>query len=199
MKNKLLYFGHASLRIITCEGKVIYIDPYDGDNYDLNADLVLITHSHYDHNNLSKIKNNDYKLITNVESLEGGKHNNFDLGYVKIESTEAGYNKFHDVKECVGYLLTFSDGIKVYIAGDTYFTPQMDELGIKNIDYAFFPCDGVYTMTVDEAIKAAHKVNAKHSIPYHMVPGGHFSEEIANKFNVKNKLIIRPNEEIDLE
>lgn len=75
----------------------------------------------------------------------------------------------------------------------------MDEQDIKNIDYAFFPCDGVYTITVDEATKAAHKVNARYSIPYHMVQGGHFSEEIADKFNVKNKLIIKPNEEIDLE
>ena len=43
----LLYQGHGSLRIVTCEGKVIYIDPYAGEGYDLSADLILITHAFY--------------------------------------------------------------------------------------------------------------------------------------------------------
>ena len=38
----LLYMGHASLRIMTGEDKVIYIDPYAGDDYDLPADLILV-------------------------------------------------------------------------------------------------------------------------------------------------------------
>ena len=54
---RLLYQGHGSLRIVTAEGKVIYIDPYAGDGYDLPADLILITHGHQDHTAVNLIKN----------------------------------------------------------------------------------------------------------------------------------------------
>ena len=49
-KSKLLYMGHASLRITTAEGKVIYIDPFVGNGYEPAADLILVTHAHFDHN-----------------------------------------------------------------------------------------------------------------------------------------------------
>ena len=76
----------------------------------------------------------------------------------------------------------------------------MDELGTWNIDYAFFPCDGTYTMTTDEAVKASEKVKAKHNIPYHVVSDGRaFDEGVANKFNADNRLIIKPKEEIVLK
>ena len=46
---KLLYQGHGSFRITTDEGKVIYVDPFAGEGYDLSADGILVTHGHYDH------------------------------------------------------------------------------------------------------------------------------------------------------
>ncbi len=46
---KLLYMGHASIRITTPEDKVIYIDPFAGEGYEPAADLILVTHDHYDH------------------------------------------------------------------------------------------------------------------------------------------------------
>ena len=196
-ENKLLYLGHASLRITTKEGKVIYIDPYMGANYDMPADLVLVTHGHYDHNDLSKIKNKDYQLITWKEALENGKHQTFNLEYAKIEAVEAGYNKNHSVTECVGYIITLSDGTKVYVAGDTSETPQMTELANSNIDYAFFPCDGIYNMNANAAALASSKVKAKHNIPYHTVSDGRpFDETVAASFNAENKLVIKPQEEI---
>ena len=45
----LLYMGQASLCIVTPEGKVIYIDPYAGDDYAMPADLILVNHGHFDH------------------------------------------------------------------------------------------------------------------------------------------------------
>ena len=49
---KLLYQGHGSYRITADDGRVLYVDPYAGEGYDKPADIVLITHEHYDHNKL---------------------------------------------------------------------------------------------------------------------------------------------------
>ena len=200
-ENRLYYLGHASLRITTREGKVIYVDPYMGDNYDMAADLVLVTHDHYDHNEVSKVKNktSDYRLITNKEGLVDGEYKFFDLGYAKIEVVEAGYNRYHNEKECVGYVITLSDETKIYIAGDTAITPMMDKLGTYNIDYAFIPCDGKYTMSVEDAVKASQKIKAKHNIPYHMVSDGRgYDDEVASKFKMDNWIIVKPKEDIRL-
>ncbi|MBD5146262.1 MAG: hypothetical protein HDT21_10220 [Ruminococcus sp.] len=75
----LLYMGQASIRIVTAENKVIYIDPYAGDFYDLPADLILVTHAHFDHNQISKVesRNPDCIIITQDEALENGEHQVF--------------------------------------------------------------------------------------------------------------------------
>ena len=150
-KDKLTYLGHASLKIKTREGKVIYIDPYAGDDSDYAepADLILVTHDHFDHNKVQKVKNRaeNVAIITEKEALVGGEHKSFHLDFVDVEAVEAGYNKNHDVNKCVGYILTLKSGIKLYIAGDTSKTPQMKTLREKNLDYAFLPMEGIYTMT----------------------------------------------------
>ena len=202
-KAKLLYMGHASLRITTAEGKVIYIDPFVGEGYEPAADLILVTHGHHDHNALDKIKNraSDCRTITWKEALADGKHQSFDLGYVKIEAVEAGYNKNHDVKECVGYILTLSDGVTVYVAGDTSKTRQMPLLAEKKLDYAFYCCDGVYNMDLPEAAECAKLVGAKHDIPYHVIAsrdGKFFDRTRAEQFDSPNRLIINEGEEIEL-
>lgn len=99
----LLYQGQASIRIVADEGKVIYIDPYAGDSYELAADLILVTHSHFDHNQIEKVetRNEDCQIITYREAIQNGVHQIFDLGYVKVEAVEAGYNSLHDVSQCV--------------------------------------------------------------------------------------------------
>lgn len=198
---KLLYMGHASLRITTAEGKVIYIDPFAGEGYEPAADLILITHDHYDHNAPDKVVNRtpDCRIITWAEALEGGVYQSFDLGYVTVESVEA-YNANHDVQACVGYILTLSDGVTVYVSGDTSTTEQMPLLAEKNIDYAFFCCDGVYNMDMDEAAACASLVGAKHSIPYHMIAAdaGLFDRGRAEQFDAPGSMILELGEEIDL-
>ena len=203
MEDKLLYQGRASIRIITRENKVIYIDPFMGDGYSLPADLILVTHEHYDHNEIGLIehKNEDCKIIRSKDAIVDGKHQTFDLGYAKIEAVEAGNNPNHNIKSCVGYIIELSSGIKIYISGDTSTTKQMGELANKNIDYAFYCCDGIYNMGMDEAIKVAKMVNAKHNIPYHITGDitDKFDMERALQFDVDGKMIIQNGQEIVLK
>ena len=196
----LLYQGHASLRITTPEGKTIYVDPYAGKGYDVPADLILITHAHPDHNKakLIKTKNADCTTITNSEALVDGAYQTFDLGYVKVEAVQAGTNPNHDIRACVGYILTMSDGITVYISGDTSRTDQMATLAERKLDYAFFCCDGQYNMDATEAAACADLVGSRFSIPYHTQVGELFSAKIAEKFTAKNRLVLEPAGEIEL-
>ena len=196
----LLYMGHASIRIVTGDDKVIYVDPYVGEGYDLPADLILVTHDHYDHNKVDLIteRSDNCRVITQKEALEDG---NFDLGYVTVEAVQAGNNPNHSISECVGYVLTFADGKSVYVSGDTSTTDQMAELAEKHIDYAFFCCDGVYNMDLEEAAECAALVQAKHNIPYHIVEAedpDHFDAERAEQFAAPDKMILQPGDEITL-
>lgn len=199
--HRLLYQGHGSLRIVTAGGKVIYIDPYAGEGYDLPADLILVTHGHQDHTAVQKIKNrNDGCMtITWKEALVKGEYKTFDLGWVTVEAVQAGNNRNHNIRECVGWVITFPDGVSVYATGDTSTTEQMAELAGRDLHYAFFVCDGKYNMDMDEAIACAKTVNARHSIPYHMAPGELFDEKRAEQFDVPNRQILPAGEEIILE
>lgn len=209
MENKtdaptLIYQGQASIRIVTAEGKVIYIDPYAGNDYDLAADLILVTHAHFDHNATDKItnRNPDCQVITWKEAVIEGVHQTFDLGYVTVEAVEAGFNQMHDVNECAGYILTFSNGKSVYVTGDTSTTEQMSRLAEKEIDYAFFCCDGVYNMGLEEAAECATMVGAKHNIPYHNTTkntGDMFDMELAEQFDAPNRLILAVGKELPIE
>ena len=200
----LLYMGQASIRIVTAESKVIYIDPYAGDRYDLPADLILVTHGHFDHNDLDKVtlRNEGCQIITHKEAVVNGEHQTFDLGYVKVEAVEAGYNRLHDIRECAGYVLTFSNGRSVYVTGDTSATEQMKTMADMHIDYAFWCTDGVYNMGPEEAAQCAEWVQAKHNIPYHndtSNSGWMFDEEKARQFGAPNLLVVLPGEEIRIE
>ena len=88
----LLYMGQASIRIVTEAGRVIYIDPYAGNQYDLAADLILVTHEHFDHNKLSLVRNRgkDCRIIRAKDAVTDEGHQRFDLGYVSIQVSRQG-------------------------------------------------------------------------------------------------------------
>lgn len=195
---KLFYQGHSSFRIITDEGKVVFIDPFAGVGYQTPADLVLITHEHYDHNDISLIKTKpETVVIRSKDALFGGIYREFDECGVHIEAVPA-YNAHHNKSECVGYLLTF-DGIVLYHAGDTDFIPEMKNLVKNHIDYALLPIDGTFTMTPEMASRAAEAIQPKHLIPMHMKLGMLWDYHQAMKVTAPMAMLMKPNDNIDLE
>lgn len=200
---KLLYQGHSSFRLTAKNGTVIYIDPFAGESYDEPADIVLVTHEHADHCKVELItQKKDCVVITNNEALKGGVYNNFKIKGITIEAVEAN-NRNHSPKISVGYIVTI-DGIKLYHAGDTSKTDQMETFKDKKIDYAMLPCDGVFNMDGEKAAECAAIIGAQHNIPMHTGPfsGGRpsklFDRTIASRFSAPNLLILEPGEEIIL-
>lgn len=194
----LYYLGHASVKIKTSSGLVIYIDPAYGDDYSEPADVVFVTHYHEDHYKLDKIsKDKKYTLITPAEALKDGKYQKFDVMGIKVESVPA-YNSNHSVNETVGYILEF-DGIKLYHAGDTSKIKEMAELPTKKITYALLPMDEVYNMGPEEAAEAAKIIKAKYYIPIHTGVDGVYSQENVDKFKVDNKVALKPGAKLELK
>ncbi len=168
----------------------IYFDPIKMDRkYD--ADYIFITHSHYDHfskEDILNIKNDNTVIIGPYDiydkCLEMGFSKDkvikvkpceeYDYGVIRFKTVYAyNLNKTFHLKESnwVGYVLEF-EGKKYYIAGDTDVI--MDNLSVlKNIDVAFIPIGGVYTIDALEAAGYVNNIKPKEVVPiyYGMVVG----------------------------
>ncbi len=196
---KLKYLGHASVRIISNEGKVLYIDPYAGKDYKAPCDLCLITHEHYDHNAIHLLTPGE-RMVTlrSRDMLKDGVYFDYEAFGFKVEAVPA-YNEKHNRNECVGYLIEV-DGVLLYHAGDTGLIEEFRELEGKKIDYALLPIDGIYTMTPEEATKAADEyIKPKHLIPIHMKPGVLWDYHQDMKVTSEKAMFVKPGDEIVLE
>jgi L-ascorbate metabolism protein UlaG (beta-lactamase superfamily) len=176
--------GHASLRL-EINGKIIQVDPYS-EVHDYNrepkADLILITHQHYDHLDRQAIA----KIITLATEVIAPPEisSTFDKGRpitngektvwnnITIEAVPA-YNikhknnngqLFHPKGKGNGYVMNFG-AFRLYIAGDTEPIAEMRTLG--PIDVAFLPKNLPYTMDDQMFVEAAKIVKAKTLYPYH--------------------------------
>lgn len=194
---KLLYQGHGSCRITTDKGQVIYVDPFAGEGYELPADWVLISHEHHDHNKTELLTMTEStRILRAADLLKDGVYGSVEADGIHVQAVPA-YNKNHDRNACVGFILTV-DNVKLYLAGDTSKTDYMAEMPALHLDYALLPMDGKYNMGVEEAMECASIIAAKHSIPIHMAPGALFDREIAERFDVENRIILAPGEELSL-
>jgi L-ascorbate metabolism protein UlaG (beta-lactamase superfamily) len=199
--DSMKYLGHASVKIKTAQGKVIYIDPYAGTDYADSADVVLVTHQHSDHNAINLVKRKTACVtITNAQAIIGDAYQSFAIGEIQVDAV-AAYNtdnNHHLKSSCVGYVLEFS-GIKLYHAGDTGLIPEMADLAARKIDYALLPMDGMYSMTPEQAAQAVAMIQPKHAIPIHtMPPPDTYNDAIVARFTDPSKLVVRPGETIAL-
>lgn len=172
---------HSSIKFK--KDNIIYFDPFKIDKDYHDADIILITHDHYDHyseEDINKIrKENTYivapcdlldKLLTlgfTKERIVLVKPNeNYDVKGLTVKTIPAyNVNKNFHPKEnnWVGYLLTI-DNITYYIAGDTDIT---EENKMVQCDVAFVPIGGTYTMTYEEAAELINEIKPKIAIPTH--------------------------------
>jgi len=181
---EITFIGHGSL-MMAFGGKTIHIDPY-GEVADYGslpkADLVLVTHEHYDHLDptaLQAILKPDSIVVATKACAAQLPHalvmGNGDARTVLGLAIEAvpAYNivhkrpdgdPFHPKGSGNGYIIAFGD-TRVYIAGDTENIPDMN--GVKGIDVAFLPMNLPYTMTPEMVADAARVFRPKVLYPYH--------------------------------
>jgi L-ascorbate metabolism protein UlaG (beta-lactamase superfamily) len=200
--NSITWFGHASFMIKN--KKVIYIDPWQLPQDAEKADLILVTHPHFDHlsvDDIRLIKKDDTVIITppdgtsklmgNIKEIEPGQE--IDIFGIKIKAVPA-YNtdkEFHPKKnDWVGYLIYLEEG-SIYHAGDSDFIPEMEN--IDSPDVALLPVGGKYTMDAEQAAQAAQIIKPKVAIPMHYGAGVVGTVKDAQRFKelLKSKIEVR--------
>ena len=208
MFKSLKWYGHASFAIES--DKIIYFDPWKIPGSAPKADLILVTHSHFDHfspKDVNLLKKEETTIICSsdcasrvpgdVRGLAPGQE--IEVLGIKIKAVPS-YNPskpFHPRKnKWLGYIITVK-GVSVYHAGDTDFIPGMLQLG--QVDVALLPSGDTYTMDNPEAAEAAISINPKIAIPMHRwsTKPEEFREKVEANSNVR-VLLLREGEEHQL-
>jgi L-ascorbate metabolism protein UlaG (beta-lactamase superfamily) len=171
----ITWLGHDGF-LIKGDGKAIVIDPFQVKQCE-PADVILVTHEHYDHcspEDIQKIRKASTVIVTEANSAEklsgdvrvvrpGDK---LTVSEIPIEAVPA-YNtdkNFHPKQNgWLGFILTVG-GVRIYHAGDTDLIPEMDSI---KADIALLPVSGTYVMTAEEAVEAAKTIKPKLVIPMH--------------------------------
>lgn len=201
---------HSSIRIN--KSKKIYIDPFKIDNNYNDADIIFITHDHYDHfseKDIEKVMKNTTLIVLpqdiSSRPLElGFKKENIlsvlpnekkEILGIKFETIPA-YNtnkNFHPKdNNWLGYILTI-DNIRYFIAGDTDITNENRKV---KCDVAFVPVGGTYTMTWEEAAILINEIKPKIAIPIHYGSIVGINQDAVNfinllNFGIKGKILMK--------
>ena len=172
---------HSSIKL--SKEKIIYIDPFKIEKNYNDADIIFITHDHYDHyseEDIDKVKKEDTIFIVPEKLLKklllkGYNKNNivmvvpnkqYIVHEIKFETVPA-YNidkQFHPKEnEWVGYIIEIN-GVRYYIAGDTDINEENKKV---KCDVAFVPVGGTYTMNFEEAVYLVNKIEPQIAVPIH--------------------------------
>lgn len=180
----ITFLGHGTL-MLQWSGKVIHVDPWtkQADYATLpKADLVLVTHEHYDHLDPEAVKAVTKPGTVVASSLKASaplkdaivlkNGDSRELAGIRVDTVPAynrvhmrsGSEPFHPRGAGNGYVLHFGSS-RIYIAGDTEDIPEMAAL--KGVDVAFLPVNVPYTMDPDMLVHAAQLLQPKILYPYH--------------------------------
>jgi L-ascorbate metabolism protein UlaG (beta-lactamase superfamily) len=168
------WLGHAGFRV---DGsKTVYFDPFNIAGGP-TADLILVSHTHYDHfspDDIKKISSDDTTLVISSDAdpefpknvIKVKPKDTAEVSGLLVEAVPS-YNKdkaFHPrVNDWVGYILTI-DGIRIYHTGDS---DAIDEMRDITADVVLIPVGGTYTMDAAQAAAAVKAMNVTHAIPMH--------------------------------
>lgn len=173
--------AHSSIKITG--NKILYFDPYKIEEERHDADIIFVTHDHFDHyspEDIKKVTKDDTWLIMPAKMKEQAANVLTDFGKYKFINPDGlleakglmikavpAYNRlkpFHTKgKKFVGYLVTMND-VNYYVAGDTDMIPENQRI---KCDVAFVPVSGKYTMDYKEAAKFINQIEPKLAIPTH--------------------------------
>ncbi len=192
------HIGHGSV-MIAWKGKIIQVDPYsETADYDTlpKADLILLTHDHYDHYDpkaFNATRKESTALIGKYPAeaaagferatpLSNGDETTWEdirIGAVpayNILHMKAPGEPFHPKGYGNGYILEVG-GWRVYLAGDTELIPEMKQVG--PVDIAFLPQNLPYTMDPEMFLEAARLIRPRILYPYHYFEIDHKAVEKA--------------------
>ncbi|MEM4789295.1 MAG: MBL fold metallo-hydrolase [Ignisphaera sp.] len=161
------WHGHACFEIVSSKGKVIVIDPHDGRSLGLkpprvSADIVLITHEHFDHNAYASIAKPNARVLS------------MNVGEVVIDDVKVvGVETYHDKER--GRRRGRNIAYKVVV--DEVNIAHLGDLGhvvdpgigskIKPVDVLLIPVGGVFTIDAKEAWNVVEMLNPMIVIPMH--------------------------------
>lgn len=194
----ITWLGHAAFSIVTPEDKVVLIDPFLSGNpacpEDLKepdrVDVILITHGHGDHlgDAVSIAHRTEPEAVVTTADIshwlgqqdvanvvgmnKGGTIHAAELSVMMVHaehtSTIMAGDTLIPAGESVGYVVTFSSGLKLYVAGDTALFGDMALIGRRyRPDAALLPIGDHFTMGPDDAAEACRMLGVKRVIPCH--------------------------------
>jgi len=204
MSISIAWLGHATFKI-DIDGRILYIDPWKVEAAAGDGDIVLVSHSHYDHysqEDIRKVASEDAVLVASSDvviaegagiSLEPGKSTvQQDITIEGIPAYNIG-KEFHPRgNNWLGFIIQ-AGGKRIYYAGDTDVTNEMKNL--KDIDCALLPVGGTYTMDAVEAAEAASAFRPGTAVPYHwgdIIGSGKDAEALSRGFG--STTVIQPGE-----
>lgn len=161
---KIKWLGHSCFKMASKEGIRVVTDPFD-DNLgykipSVEADIVTVSHGHYDHNFVDCI-NGDYEVVSKV--------GNFSIKNIAITGVHTFHDKEEGAKNGDNIVYTFDiDGIKVCHLGDLGHKLAPSQIAmIGDVDVLMIPVGGTYTLDAEEAVEVIAQLNPSITIPMH--------------------------------